>query len=178
MIPLKDWSTGKLLGVNSRTVIKNYNEFGIKKYFITPTYKKHLNLFGLYENREAIENAGYIVIVEGEKSVLKRDSLQDSTLVALSGHTMSDAQVSIIKSLNINEVIIALDKDVPIQESRHICDKIARYKKVSYMYDKWDLLGEKDSPADADNKRYKFLFDHRITYDSKEQSVYKKGMKK
>lgn len=172
IIPLRHWDTGMLLGTNKRTTVENFEEFGIKKYLITPSYQKSWNLYGLYENRTEIEKKKILTVVESEKSVLKRDSLNDSTLVALSGKTMSNEQVSIIKGLNINEVVIALDKDVPIEEVWHICNKLYGHFKVSYIWDSWDLLGKKDSPADASNKAYSFLFENRICYDADKQRQY------
>ena len=71
VIPMRHHKTGKLLGINSRTTIENYEELGITKFFITPSYQKSLNIFGLYENREAIKKAGYVVVYEAEKSVSK-----------------------------------------------------------------------------------------------------------
>ena len=62
-------------------------------------YIKSLNLFGLYENYDSIQKAKQVTVVEAEKSVLKRDSLNDSTLVALSGHTMSEEQAAILIGL-------------------------------------------------------------------------------
>ena len=44
VVPMRFWLTGELLGFNQRTTVENYEEFGIKKYFITPTYPKALNL--------------------------------------------------------------------------------------------------------------------------------------
>ena len=70
VIPMRYWATGELLGFNQRTTVENYKEFGIKKYFITPTYPKQLNLYGLYENYDSIQKAGYVVVYESEKSVL------------------------------------------------------------------------------------------------------------
>lgn len=175
VIPMKYWLTGQLLGFNQRTVIENYNEFGIKKYFLTPTYPKQLNLYGLYENYDAIQKAGYVTVYEAEKSVLKRDSLNDSTGVALSGHVLSDEQVRILIGLDV-EIVIALDKDIPIEEVRHMCQRFNNIRKVSYIYDKWDILGKKDSPADARNKEYQFLFDNRIVYDREEQRKYKESL--
>ena len=84
IIPLRYWATGELLGTNARTTVENYDLFGIKKYFLTPSYPKSINLFGLWENMESIKKAGYVVVVESEKSVLKRDSLMDYTLVTVS----------------------------------------------------------------------------------------------
>lgn len=177
IIPMRYWLTGELLGINARTTIENYKELGIKKYFITPSYPKNINLYGLYENIEEIQKAGYVVIVEAEKSVLKRDSLGDSTLVALSGHTISEEQIRILIGLNV-EIIVALDKDISQDEVRHICNKFYGIRKVSYMWDKYGLIGEKDSPADARNKIYQYLFKHRIVYDNNERKEYLKSLNK
>ena len=177
IIPMRHWLTGELLGINARTTIENYDELGIKKYYITPSYQKSLNLYGLYENRESIQNAGYVVVYESEKSVLKRDSLLDSTGVALSGHTMSDEQARILIGLD-TEIIIALDKDIPIEEVRCMCEKFYNIRHVSYIYDKFDLLGDKDSPADAQNKIFNYLLEHRVKYDYSEHQKYLKSLKK
>lgn len=177
VIPMKYWLTGQLLGFNQRTVVENYDEFGIKKYFLTPTYPKLLNLYGLYENYDSIQKAGYVVIAESEKSVLKRDSLGDGTVVALSGKTISDEQIRILIGLNV-EVIIGLDKDVDINEIRHMCEKFKNIRKVSYIYDFMGILDNKDAPMDARNKDYQFLFDNRIVYDREEQRKYQKSLEK
>lgn len=176
VIPMRYWLTGELLGFNQRTTVENYTEFGIKKYFLTPTYPKHLNLYGLWENYNSIQKAGYVVVAESEKSVLKRDSLGDSTVVALSGKTISDEQVRILIGLNV-EVVIALDKDVDINEVRHLCEKFKNIRRVSYIQDFMGFLGDKDAPMDASNKDYQFLFDNRIVYDKSEQRKYEESLK-
>lgn len=179
VIPMRYWATGELLGFNQRTVIENYKEFNIKKYFLTPTYPKQLNLYGLYENYESIQKAGYVIVYEAEKSVLKRDSLNDPTGVALSGHTLSDEQIAILWGLNV-EIVFAFDKDISIEEVWHNCEKIYRGKgrKVSYIQDKWDILSTKDSPADACNKNFQYLFDNRIIYGVEQQRKYQESFKK
>ena len=177
VIPLRYWLTGELLGFNMRTSIENYELFDIKKYFITPGYPKQMNLFGLWENKETIQEKGYVIVYEAEKSVLKRDSLNDSTGVAVSGHEISDEQVKILIGLNC-EIIIAFDKDIDIDHIRHCCEKFYGIRKVSYIWDKYDLLGEKDSPADAQNKIFEFLMQYRVTYDYEEHNKYLKSLKK
>ena len=177
VIPLRYWATGELLGFNQRTTVENYEEFNIKKYFITPTYPKALNLYGLYENYDSIQKAGYVVVAESEKSVLKRDSLGDGTVVALSGKSISDEQVRIIMGLNV-EVVIGLDKDVDINEVRHIAEKFYHIRPVSYVYDKWGLLKDKEAPMDANNKIYQFLFKYRIKYDEAEHREYLKSLER
>lgn len=177
IIPLRYWLTGELLGFNQRTTVENFNELGIKKYFITPTYPKALNLYGLYENYDAIQKAGYVVVYEAEKSVLKRDSLNDSTGVALSGHSMTTEQARILWGLNV-EVVIAMDKDIREEEVWHLCEKFWRGRKVSYIKDNEDILSAKDSPADACNKDFQYLFDNRIVYNTEKHNRYLKSLVK
>lgn len=175
IIPCRYWITGELLGFNMRTTVENWKELGIPKYWITPTYQKSLNLYGLYENYKQIKESRYAVVVESEKSVLKRDSLCDNTLVAISGKIISDEQIRILIGLNV-EVVIALDKDVSINEVRHMCEKFYRIRLVSYIYDKWGLIGDKDSPVDASNKVYNFMFKYRIKYTENEHKEYLKSL--
>lgn len=177
IIPMRYWLTGELLGFNQRTTVENYDEFGIRKYFITPTYPKLLNLYGLYENYDDIQKAGYVVIYEAEKSVLKRDSLNDATGVALSGHTLSDEQVRILWGLNV-EIVIAMDKDIREEEIWHMCEKFWLGRKVSYIKDSYNILSAKDSPADARNKDFQYLFDNRIVYGIEQHNKYKESLKK
>lgn len=175
VIPHRYWLTGQLLGFNMRTTIPNYEAFGIRKYYLTNGFNKSLNIYGLYENYNSIQKVGYAVVAESEKSCLKRDSLNDSTVVSLSGKTMSDEQVRILIGLNV-EIVVALDKDVDINEVRFICEKFYHIRPVSYIYDKYDLLKDKEAPMDANNKIYQFLFKHRIKYDEREHKEYIKSL--
>lgn len=177
VIPHKFWMTGQLLGFNMRTTVENYDSFGIRKYYLSSGFNKSLNIYGLYENYDAIQRAGYVIVTESEKSCLKRDSLGDSTVVSLSGKTISDEQVRILIGLNV-EIIIGLDKDVDLNEIRHMAEKFYRIRPVSYIYDKWNLLDSKDAPVDKGNKVYQFLFEHRIKYDESEHKLYLKSLKR
>ena len=177
IIPMRYWLTGELLGINARTTVENYNELGIKKYFISPTYQKGLNLFGLYENYESIQKAGYVVIYESEKSVLKRYSLGDGTGVALSGHSLSDEQIRILIGLNV-DIIISMDNDIPIEEIRHMASKFYRIRNVYYTYDSYKLLKEKSSIADMPNKIFNFMMKYKVKFDEKEHREYLKSLEK
>lgn len=179
VFPIRWWLNGELLAYNARTSIENYDEFNITKYWLTPGYQKQNNLYGLWENYKDIEKAKYITLLESEKNVCKRDSRFDSTCVALQGHSISDEQVRIILGLNIQEVVIAVDNDIPLEEIRHLCEKFYHLRKVSYIYDRWGLLKQnKMSPADACNKIYDFLFKHRIVYTESEHQLYLKSLEK
>lgn len=177
IIPLRYWLNGKLLGYNMRTTVPNYDQFGIKKYFITPTYPKNQNLFGLWENKKYIQEKGYVVVYEAEKSVLKRHSRLDKTGVAISGHSLSDEQARILIGLNV-DIVISLDKDININEIRFMCEKFYGIRNVYYTFDKHDLLNEKDSIADAPMKIYDFIFKYKIKYDEEEHEKYLKSLEK
>lgn len=176
VIPIRKWDDGTLVALNRRTTCKNYEMLGIHKYRLSKDYKKSKNVYGLWENRASIEKCGYCVIFEGEKSVLKRHSINDQTGISIHGKSLSDTQAEIILSLNIDEVIIALDKDVNIDEVRFTAEKFYQKKKVSYIFDSFDLLGENDSPADLCDKDYRFLFDNRIVYDESEHAKYMEAL--
>lgn len=165
IIPLRYWMNGKLMGYNGRTSISKCSEIGIRKYMITKGYQKSINLYGLWENLKSIEKSGFIVLFEAEKSVLKRDALGDSTCVALQGHSISNEQVRIINGLDIQEVIVAMDKDVDAYDVMSICEQFYGIKKVSFIFDRNNLLATKDSPVDKNNKIYQFLLKYRIEYD-------------
>lgn len=178
VIPHFYWLTNELIAFNMRTTIPNYDEFGIKKYYLSNGYNKSLNLYGYCQNKDEIERKGYCTLVESEKSVLKRSSLFDDTCLALSGKNISQEQIRIISSLNIRELIICLDNDVHIDEIRWMSEQFKNRFKVSYIKDSWGILGQKDSPCDARNKDYQFLFDNRIVYDREEQRKYQESLRK
>ena len=70
-----------------------------------------------------------------------------------------------------------MDNDVPIEEIWDMCEKFYGLRKVSYIRDRWKLLGPKDSPADAPNKIYNFLFKWRVPYDESKHRKYLKSLK-
>lgn len=178
VIPHFYWMTNELIAFNMRTTVPNYEEFGIKKYYLSNGYNKSLNLYGYCQNKDEIEKRGYCLLVESEKSVLKRDSLCDGTCLALSGKTLSTEQIRIVNSLKINELIICLDNDVDVNEIRWMAEQFKNRVKVSYIKDSWNILGEKDSPCDARNKDFQFLFDNRIVYDKSEHQKYLDSLEK
>ena len=48
--------------------------------------------------------------------------------------------------------------------------------RVSYTYDKYDLLNDKDSIADAPKKIFEYLLNHRIKYNEYEHNQYIKWL--
>jgi DNA primase len=178
IIPHKYWCGGKqdYVGIIGRTVINEWEMLDIPKYFPLKAYPKGLNLYGLNENYKDIQESGVVVVFEAEKSVLKRHSRADKTGVSLCSHDMTQEQVKILISLDV-EIVIALDVGISLKHVRSLCENFFNIRKVSYIWDTWGLLKDKMSPADAHNKVYHFLFKHRIMYDENEHKEYLKSLK-
>lgn len=177
VIPERKWDgdDNEYIGISGRTTVPNYEMFDIPKFFkLSNTYPKGINVYGLNENYKTIQEAGYVVALEAQKSVLKRYSRKDGTATAIGNCEFTEEQVRILISLNV-EIIVALDEGIDINHIRQECDKFYPIRKVSYIFDKWGLIkkGSKDSPADEQNKIYNFLLKHRTLYDESERRLFK-----
>lgn len=177
IIPIRYFATGELLGINSRTTIPNYDLFGIKKYCLTKTYQKSMNLYGLYENYDSILKSKLVVVFESEKSVLKRDSLLDNNCVAIQGKSLSEEQTRILIGLDA-EIVFALDKDVCIEDIWFMCEKFYGIRIVSYIWDDDGLVHEKESPADCSDAIYRRLLKNRKRYGYPEHQNYLRSLEK
>lgn len=175
IIPHRYWcgEENEYIGIMGRTTLPTTycDLLNIPKYYPLKAYPKHINLYGLNENYKYIQEKGYVTVFEAEKSVLKRNSRLDETGVAVCSHDLSDEQVKILISLDV-DILIAYDKDISLYHIRSQCEKFYPVRNVSYIFDKWDLLSVKDSPADASNKIYNFLLKHKVEYNEKEHYEY------
>ena len=170
----------RLVGIRSRNLSKQDLEEG-KKYmpvYINNTLMNHPTgsvLYGLNFNKEHIEKAKKIILFESEKSVLQLDTMYPdmSIGVCLSGSNLTNKQVELLNELNINEVIIALDKEFDdigtIEEEFYaskiqssVINKITSFFNVSIIWDVKGLLNEKDSPTDKGKKVFDELYKDRI----------------
>ena len=156
-----------IVGLSGRTSVPLYKELDIPKFWSYQGFKKGKCVYGFCENYAHIQQAGYCVLFEAEKSVLIRASLGDRTGLAIGGSNITDEQAGLILSLNC-DIVVALDKDQSKEDIKEICKKFCKYRNVYFIWDKWNLLGEKDSPADANNKTYNFLMKYKVKYLEKE----------
>ena len=58
----------------------------------------------------------------------------------------------------------ALDKEVDIRQDKNI-QKLKQYVNVDYLFDKDNLLGEKDAPVDKGKEVFEKLYEHRRLYN-------------
>lgn len=178
VIPHRFWSgdNDDYVGIVGRTTIKNYDLLDIPKYFPLKAYPKGVNLYGLNENYNHIQEYGYVTIHEAEKSVLKRHSRLDKTGVALMCHDITEEQIRILIGLNV-DIVICMDKGIKIEHIWSLCDKFYGIRNVYYIWDKYDLIPNKEAPADMPNKIYNYLFDYKIRYDENEKRRYDKWVR-
>lgn len=179
IIPHKD-KKGNLIGVRSRNLNKDLVESG-KKYmpiFHNGRVLKHptgANLYGLYENKESIEKYRTAILFESEKSVLQLDTMLPDMSIGLcvSGSSLTDLQLELLKDLEIDEVIIATDKE--FDEKGDILElayakkirsvfgnRLTPFYRVSVLWDMFGVLDKKDSPTDKGLDIFKKLMDNRI----------------
>lgn len=175
VFPHFDWEEhDKVVGLKARSTMSGElcKEMNIPKYTnYIKGYLKTKNLYGYSHVSENIEEAGMLILFEAEKSVLKHSTIHKGKgfSVALGGHVASSQQIEfIIKNTSIDvEIVLAMDKDVMTNEESNeevleLCKRIAKYRKCSYVFDKYGITGEKDSPIDRGYKRWSYLLKHRV----------------
>lgn len=172
----------KIVGIAGRTLESKevMEEFDIPKYWnYIKGYKKRYNLYGFSHSLENIKKYKKIIIFEAEKSVLKQNVFTkgEGISVALGSHELSDTQVRIILKYTPpeTEIIIALDKDVMVNEVKdsegntitgeqfiiNMCKKLSNHRKVTYIFDTHNILGDKNSPVDKGFKIWNYLLKYR-----------------
>lgn len=168
IIPHRDWR-GNLIGLRIRT----YNQDKMKKYKYMPMlinniYYRHpvsLNLFGLYQNQRAIRRTKRVILVESEKSVLQAESMfeDDNITLAVCGSSISSWQAMLlIYYLNVEEVIIAFDKEYSdygeafeyVKKIKEQIQTLSNFATVTVLIDDKDQFSLKDSPFDRTIKEF------------------------
>ncbi len=173
IIPERYWcgDENDYIGIMGRTVIKEWDLLDIPKYLPIKAFPKSMNLYGLQENYKSIQERGIVRVYESQKSVLKRHSRGDETGVSLGCHDISDEQVRILISLNV-PIDIIMDKGIDKNHVRSLCDRFYGIRNISYVWDEYDLLKDKESPADATNKIFDYLLKYKVNYDESERRQY------
>lgn len=171
---------GNLIGVRARNLNEDLVEDG-KKYMPVYWKKEVLKhptgaaLYGLHLTKEQIQKHRTVILFESEKSVLQLDTMlpERSIGVCLSGSSMTNHQLDILKQMDIDEVIIALDKEfeeVGSQEEKFYAekvtsvflDKLTPYYRTSVIWDTEGLLELKESPTDKGLEVFQKLYENRI----------------
>lgn len=155
----------QIVALIGRTTKSNYKEFKIPKYIPIKcgSYKKGKNLYGLSHTYEWIKKEKSVIIYEGEKSVLKSYQNGYKNCVSVGCHTITDMQISLLIKLGIQEIILAFDKDVPIDSLLKTGNRLFKYFKVSVIYDIYGCLKSKESPFDKGKEVFDYLYNKRFS---------------
>lgn len=115
------------------------------------------------------------ILFESEKSVLQLDTMLPDFSIGLciSGSNLTMHQFEILKGLDVDEVVIALDKEYDEVGSedeifyaqrieRVFKKKLAPFFRVSVLWDVKGLLDKKSSPTDHGAEVFQELYTNRI----------------
>ena len=157
---------GKLIGIRERTLIKEEENNGKYKPAIL-NYQMYnhplgFNLYNLNNSKDNIRKIKKAIIFEGEKSCLLYQSyfgIDNDISVAVCGSNLTNYQVQLLKNLDVDEIVIAFDKQFKeigdnefkgwVKKLKDINKKFSSIISISFAFDKWNLLGYKDSPIDC-----------------------------
>lgn len=170
---------GKLVGIRERTLIKENENNGKYKPAIL-NYKQYnhplgFNLYNLNNSKENIKKIKKVFVFEGEKSCLLYRSYfgGDADIsVAVCGSNLINYQVQLLLSLGVEEICIAFDKQFQeigddewkrwTKKLKELNRKYSPLVQISFLFDKKNLLGYKDSPIDRGPEIFMQLFKERI----------------
>ena len=93
--------------------------------------------------------------------------------VAIGCHNISETQLKKIIRLNVNNVVIAFDKDITenilLEEYKKLCD----FANVTCIVDIYNLLDEKESPMDSPEKWNILYISRRYKFDIEKGEIIK-----
>lgn len=171
---------GRFIGLRGRTLVKEDGEkYGkyrpILANGIMYRHPLRFNLYGLDKNRDAISKMKKVFVFEAEKSVLLYSShfgIDNNISVATCGNSFSTTQFELLMKYGVEEIIIAYDKQFQEKGDRefkgfvknltNINNKYSNLVRISFLFDKKDLIGYKDAPIDRGPDIFLQLFKNRI----------------
>ena len=157
--------TDELVGVKARN---NSNEDYNNRWFAWLPYAKSHVVYGINWNYKNIINKKTLIIFESEKSVMQAWDFGLCCTCAIAGHSISDTQARIIKSLMIENIIVAFDEslcedEIKYEANKLVVDNFTYKNNVSYIFDKDNLYlpkGSKASPTDLGKEIWQKLYKH------------------
>lgn len=153
---------GEIVNIGGRTLDPKWKEKKLRKYTYFHPWGTMETIYGLFENLEYILEKKEVILFEGCKSVLIADTWEIKNCAAILTSHLNPAQMKILAKLGCR-VVFALDKDVRIRDDHNI--KILKnYIDVDYLWDKADLLDDKDAPVDKGLEVFKQLYAERLRY--------------
>lgn len=170
--------TGELIGIRARNLLPEPLADG-KKYM--PVYLEGNafnhplggNLYGMYENKKAIQKLRKIMIIESEKGVMQSSTMYggNNFTVAICSSNITNMQRDLILDADVDEVILGFDKDFELDSPEYerkmktICrlaQKFVPYMRVYILEDHRNILEINDSPTDKGREVLEQLMSDKI----------------
>ena len=171
---------GRFIGLRGRSLaqedIELYGKY--RPVFINRQWYNHplgMNLYNINNSKENIKATGRAIIFEGEKSSLLYQSyfgIENDISVACCGSNLIQYQAWLLMNQGAEEIIVCFDKQFQevnddefkklIRNLKQIHKKYGMFTKISFCFDKWDLLGYKDSPIDRGPETFLELYKRRV----------------
>lgn len=142
-IPIRD-ELGNLVGVKGRQFDR---ETTGSKYTYLIRCPRGKILYNLFRSYDEIVSAGYVIVVESEKACMQLYDMGIFNVVALSGSKLTAVQRQKLMNLHV-DIVLALDKDIPLEKLQNMANKFPLGYKISAIVDNKGILNEKESPTD------------------------------
>lgn len=153
---------GKIINVGGRALDKNWKEKGLRKYTYFMQWGELNTIYGLSDNMEEIRKRREIILFEGAKSVMLAYTWGVKNVGAILTSHLNPNQMKILIKLGCR-VVFALDKDVSIRDDHNI-KRLKQFVNVEYIWDKDNLLNQKDAPVDRGVGVWNRLYEGRLSW--------------
>lgn len=165
----------RLVGIRGRALTQ-WEVENIGKYMpvqIEQKWYSHplsLNLYGLNVNLENIKKYKIVYVFESEKACLQCESFSfPNCSVAVCGSQFNKFQLDLLlRFCKPSEVVLCFDKEEKPGEKKYfnklydMCKKYSNYTRMSFCYDRENLLELKQSPSDCGEEVFRKLLNGRV----------------
>lgn len=150
---------GKIVNIGGRTLDPKWKEKELRKYCYFYPWGTLDTIYGLAENMKEILEKKEIILFEGCKSVLVANSWGIHNAGAILTSHLNGNQMKILARLGCR-VVFALDKEIDITQDKNI-QRLKRYVNVEMIYDRENLLDDKDAPVDKGIEVFQKVYENR-----------------
>lgn len=172
---------GRLIGIRGRALAldeaERYGKY--RPLRVSGQLYNHplsMNLYNLNNSKDNIAKTRIAIVFESEKACLMYQSYygyENDISVAICGSSLSKYQVELLRSLGVQEIIIALDRqfqEIGDDEFKrlktkliHFYNKYNNLVRITAIFDKNMITSYKASPIDEGREKFEQLLSERIT---------------
>lgn len=160
VFPIWD-NIGNIINIKKRTLSTDYKENKKPKYIYYNKIGTLDFLYGYYQHKDNFKDYPDVILVEGEKSVMKLEEFGYFNGISLLTSHATQEQIKILINLR-KDITIALDKGVDIKMIRDNFRILSKFTNVYIIIDKNNLLDIKDAPVDKTKEIFETLYENRV----------------